>query len=65
MAEYRGRPTSTLIEMMTAQLFDELTDEECDRVGIDIALDWQMYCKLVVPQCTHHFFLEGYDEEEE
>ena len=65
MAEYRGRPTSTLIEMMTAGLFDELTDEECDRVGVDIALDWQVYCKLVVPQCTHHFFLEGYDEEEE
>ena len=54
-----------LIVKMNAGRFDELTDQECDLVGIDIALDWQMYCKLVVPQCTYHFFLEGFDEGEE
>ena len=63
MAEYRGRPIHTLIEMMTAGLFDELTDEECDRVGVDNALNWQYYCKFCEPHCTHHYFLEGYDEE--
>lgn len=63
MAEYRGRPTSTLIEMMTAGLFDELTDEECDRLGVDIQLDWQQYCRLVEPGCSLHYFMYGEEEE--
>jgi ABC-type glycerol-3-phosphate transport system permease component len=48
--------------MIERGFFDSLTDEECERAGIDNALDWQYYCKFVEPDCTHHFFLWGYDE---
>ncbi len=44
-------------------LFDTLTDEQCEIVGIDIALDWQLYCKLVEPRCSLDFFKYGCEEE--
>lgn len=40
---------------------DEMTDEELDRLGIDAALDWQMYCKLTHPGCSLYFFVNGCD----
>lgn len=62
MAEIR---TSEELKLMIENgLFDQLTNQECDRVNLDNQLYWQNYCKHVLPGCSYHFFVEGYNEEE-
>ncbi len=41
---------------------DEMTDEQLDRLSREAALDWQVYCNLVLPDCSHYFFVNGCED---
>lgn len=44
---------------------DEMTDEELNDLAMDAALDWQQYCKYVLPDCSYYFFKHGCEEDED